>query len=397
VNTVALLLVALEYATITLRRGPVVSTVDTATYSRWADLLVAAHFDYFTWSRSIDFVVPPLAYSGWVTVVALNKLAFGAAWADGILALNLAAAIVSVGIVLRLVAGVTASRLAVGAAAASFFVAFELFLWIPYALADVTFMFLTVAVFSLLVSNALSGGHHGLARRALPFALGLLALAYRPAALPLVVVMIVAGVAGGRLRAADAAARVTAARRIGVGIGFVIAAAILVDALLMSDPSRWPFPFLSSWIRELGQEFQAGYVIYGRPETYHPAPGGFLDYVWLDVDRLRSFFVFTAAGFSREHVLVNVAFFVPAYVGWAIAAVSLLRGKSGSTWPEWWATVLGTLFVLSFCLFHSLQQIDFDWRYRLPCLPVLAMLAAIGWHRLLRRFGTSREPARNPD
>ena len=165
----------------------------------------------------------------------------------------------------------------------------------------------------------------------------------------------------------------------------------------MSDPSRWPFPFLSAWIRELSHEFQGGYVIYGRPETYHPAPGGVLDYVWLEVDRLRSFFVFTAEGFSREHVLVNVAFFVPAYAGWAVAAASLLRGKSGSTWPEWWATVLGTLFVLSFCLFHSLQQIDFDWRYRLPCLPVLAVLAAIGWHRLIRRFGILRERSRNPD
>ena len=149
-NAVALLIVVLEYVTITLRRGPVVSTVDTATYSRWADLLVASHFDYFAWSRSIDFVIPPVAYSGWVTVVALNKLAFGSAWADGILALNFAVAIACVGIVLTLVTRVTASRLAVGAAAALFLVAFELFLWIPYALADVTFMFLTIAVLSLL-------------------------------------------------------------------------------------------------------------------------------------------------------------------------------------------------------------------------------------------------------
>jgi len=367
--------VAVIYAVVAVRRGPVASSVDTATYARWADQLIALHFDYLAWARAIEFTVPPLAYAAWVTVVALLKLALGDSWLNGILALNLAAAVASVAIVLGLVARITERRLVVAAAAVSFLVAFELFLWIPYCLSDVTFMFLAVVMFAILLSG----------RRIAAIAIAVLALAYRPTALPLLVVVVFA-ILAVRLRAADAETRATAARRILMGIAAVTAIAVVLDAVLMSDPSRWPFPFLSSWIRELANEFHQGQVIYGRPETYHAPPAGFLDYVWVDLDRLRSFFLFTAQDFSREHDLANVAFFVPVYAGWIVAMVAAARARADMSSREWWATVLGTVFVVSFCVFHSLQQIDFDWRYRLPCLPVLVLLGAIGWRRMVQQL-----------
>ena len=90
------------YAVISLRRGPIFSA-DSARYSHWADLLIASNFNYISWSSGTDWVVPPLAYAGFVTIVALNKLILGSAWANGIVVLNLALAIATVYMVLRLV------------------------------------------------------------------------------------------------------------------------------------------------------------------------------------------------------------------------------------------------------------------------------------------------------
>jgi hypothetical protein len=41
------------------------------------------------------------------------------------------------------------------------------------------------------------------------------------------------------------------------------------------------------------------------------------------------------------------------------------------------------------------RMIEFDWRYRLPCLPVLILLGAIGWHQLVREFAI-RQQSRLP-
>lgn len=374
--------IALVYAVIALRRGPVFSA-DSARYSRWADLLIASHFNFISWSSSANWVVPPLSYAGFVTVVALNKLLLGSAWAYGIVALNLALAIAMAFMVLRLVERLTASRLLVVGAGVAFLAAFELWLWIPYVLSDVSFMFLTFSAFYVLGLDAMRGGQRPLWRGAFPLALAALALLYRPAGLPLAILVVIALVFGPRLKAISATARIATARWTALVLLALIAVAVVVDAALMANPGTWPFPFLSGWIRELSHEYRLGVVIFGRPTTFHSSPSGLLDYVWLNIDRLRSFFVFSADGFSSPHNLANTVFFVPVYSGWVVAVVSLLRSRSRFSWASWWATAFGTLFVVLFWVFHSLQYIDYDWRYRLPCLPMLVMLGGIGWNEVI--------------
>jgi hypothetical protein len=381
--------VALVYTVISLRRGPVLSA-DSARYSQWADLLIASHFNYVSWSSSLNWPVPPMAYAGWVTIVALNKLALGSAYAYGIVVVNLVLAIVTVGMVLRLVERLTSSRLMVGAAGLAFLVAFELWLWIPYALSDLSFMFLSFWVVYLLCSDERLAGRRSIWRSALPLALALLALVYRPAGLPLVLLAVVTALFGRRLRSVTTEARIAIARWSAITLVALIAIAVVLNAALVANPGSWPFPFLSGWIQEVSREYRQGIVIFGRPETFHSSPGGLLDYVWLSIDRLRSFFVFSAQAFSRGHTLVNVAFFVPVYAGWLVALVSLMRSRSSFNWAKWWATAVGTLFVVFFGVFHSLQYIDYDWRYRLPCLPVLIMLGSIGWNEVITGLRTVR-------
>jgi hypothetical protein len=388
VTPVAVGLIGLYYTALNLRRSPVLSP-DSYTYSRWADQLLAMHFNYIAWSRGIDFVVPPLTYAGWVTIVAFDKLALGPAWARGILVLNLVLATAVAFMVLRLVGRLTSSTILVAGATAAFLVGFELFLWIPYALSDVSFMFLACVVVYLICSYLGTDRPPSPLRAGVPFLVALLALLYRPAALPLFVLAIVAAAAARRVQFADGVRLALLARRAAVVLVALVAVVVVIDSILMSNPGLWPFPFLSSWIHELSQEYRQGMVVYGRPETFHRPPGTTLDYLWLNIDRLRSFFVFTAPSFSRPHQFANIAFFVPVYVGWLVALWSILRSKAFLNRGLWWATGIGTLFVVFFAVFHSLQQIDFDWRYRLPCLPILILLGAIGWHQLLREVAVS--------
>src|SRR5690349_4066022 len=79
--------IALAFGVFIYQQG-IIASSDTATYSGWADALISCHFNYLTWARETDFVVPLTLYAGWTTVVALFKLLLGSAWMKGIVVLN---------------------------------------------------------------------------------------------------------------------------------------------------------------------------------------------------------------------------------------------------------------------------------------------------------------------
>jgi hypothetical protein len=67
----------------------------------------------------------------------------------------------------------------------------------------------------------------------------------------------------------------------------------------------------------------------------------------------------------------------------------LWRGRTGFAAPERKVFLAAFGAVLSYALFHALVQVDFDWRYRIPILPHLILLAAGGLADLARR-GSAR-------
>ena len=119
------------------------------------------------------------------------------------------------------------------------------------------------------------------------------------------------------------------------------------------------------------------------PVPLLPRPLCSLDFVAFNVWRSRSSFVFSVDCGPSPRVPVSGCFFLSVYAGWVVAVVSRVRSRSNYDWAAWWATAFGTLFVALFWVFHSLQYIDYDWRYRLPCLPALILLGAIGWNEIL--------------
>jgi hypothetical protein len=86
------------------------------------------------------------------------------------------------------------------------------------------------------------------------------------------------------------------------------------------------------------------------------------------------------------HALLNYLFFLPIYV-LSVFSISLLYKKeSGLSSISWWTIFSCFIFILLFAFFHSFQQIDFDLRYRVPCLLPLVLLAALGLNELINGF-----------
>jgi hypothetical protein len=77
---------------------------------------------------------------------------------------------------------------------------------------------------------------------------------------------------------------------------------------------------------------------------------------------------------------LNLLFFVPAY---ALSAAALVNLRRLTPWQQRAATLL-VFFAMALTVFHAMMQIDYDHRYRLPMLPALIMLAAIGLESVRR-------------
>lgn len=341
----------------------VILSSDSHTYSRWADGLVGAGFDYGAYLRDTRFVVPPVLYAVWVTIVALAKVIAGASWPTIIVALNWVSVIGIAALILFEVRRLTGSGLAVTAAGFLILVAFDVLIFVTYALSDILFLLLTTAVIvcAIRVAEPVPG------RRAKVVGTILLLVAcfFRPTAAPLVALWIMA-LAWPRL---DARKKRIATVATIVGV----IAAVIVHAALMQDPSRWPATALSGWIAQLSREYHRGVVVFGRPATHVPTPDSLFGFVEVTGRKLLYYFAAWFGDYSRLHKLANAMFFVPAYL---LIAFGLFRRDA--TAPARRAIAPALFVIAAFSLFHALQQIDFDHRYRLAILPPLIILAAIG-------------------
>lgn len=162
----------------------------------------------------------------------------------------------------------------------------------------------------------------------------------------------------------------------GFGVAAALAlAGILAHAGVMQDPSRVSAAAHSGWIQQLSVDSHKGIVVYGRPDTYVPPPQSYMDFTQLTLTKWAYYFAPWMSGYSRFHKLVGGAFFVVVY---ALSLLALFRSS------RWKVALLLALFIASFSLFHAVQQIDYDHRYRLPILPALCIFAVLGIETLVR-------------
>jgi hypothetical protein len=367
---------ALLYGAYILKGGVQVSS-DSGTYSGWADALVAARFDYPAYLATQHFVVPPVLYIVWITMVAVCKVVLHDSWPAGIVFLNWLTLTALVYAMVNTTSRVTAS-VASGLAAVVFFAAsLDVLLFLPFALSDVIFLGLSGAILLLGLSIA-ADPREPRGRVLAGTVLLLIGGFFRPTAPPLAVFW------GGALLLA-ARPRLDA-RRAWMGIGLLTllaAAAVAGHAAVLQAPARWSGGE-SGWIRQLSAEAYKGIVVFGRPETYVAPPQTLGDFIALTGRKVAYYFAPWMSGYSRVHTVAGALFFLGTY---ALSIVAVLRSH------RWRVCVLLVLYVAAFALFHGVQQIDFDHRYRLPIIPALAVFAAVGVQALFK-LGAEREPVR---
>ncbi len=159
-------------------------------------------------------------------------------------------------------------------------------------------------------------------------------------------------------------------------------AGITTRAWFYADISRWPVAFLRPILTEYAEREKTGEVVWGRTETFHEPPETTVDHVVIQLDRFIRFFQFTADGYSSRHNLINVFYYVPLY---ALTLLGLVDGLWGTNDLRRRIVAVTAAWIAATAWLHALTVLDFDWRYRLPVLPYLIVLAACGVEAIVRR------------
>lgn len=364
---------------------------DSTKYSRWGDLLISKGFDIQAYLSDTSFLVPPVLYVGWVVVVALCKAAFGASWATGLVVINLLLTIATSFMVFSLVFRVTRSLAPPMTAFALFAGCYDIHVWVPLVLSDASYMALSTVILYLLLSGQGREKH----RMGIYLAQALLlmfALIYRPSAAPLAMAVIVGYCIKFIVGDGSALKRAMFARKLFLALIALFAFTSAAHALVMQDTSLWVFSFAREWVVQISREYHDGFVVYQRPETYNMPPSAYMDYIIITMKKFAYFFAIDASGFSISHTIVNYAFFIPAYCLSIVAIASLLRADSSLSGDSWMVALVSLITIMFYSLFHTLQEVDFDWRYRLPCIPPLILLAAMGMAETEARWSQWRKP-----
>lgn len=359
-------------------RSGIRTGVDTATYSGWADLLIANRFNVASYLRENQWITPPVLYLVWIYVLAIVKTAFGPSWLGGVVVLNLVALGAGVYLTLRSVWQITPSRAGLLLTTVLFLTAGDLLLFVPYVLSDLTYWALSTAVVTLGITVLVDERDSRNLRAPIltGTALAAIALVFRPTASPLVALWIVALLARG----ARAVVIRHAPGLLAVAAVFAFLA-LAAHSYFLTHQSAWPFGAFPPWLRVLADEYKAGVLIWAPGSALLVAPA--TDWPGALRLTLEKWLVFWSPWlplYSAAHTAINLAFFVPVYGLSLVAFANLARLATRQRLAVW----LLANFLLLVSAFHAIMQIESDFRYRLPLLPALIMLAAIGFAWLRR-------------
>ena len=367
-------------------RGVVMSP-DSKSYSRWADILIQYNFNILEFLDNVHFSIPPHFYINWVTITASHKVLLGENWELGIVVLNLMAGVFAALLLLKSLWTITGKPACTLFAGLFLLLCHDYYLWIPYVLSDTIFSLFSFLLFILAIS--LYRQPKELTKRVIGIAaIIFFILFFRPTWPPLLIFVFLSLLLATLFNsiATDSEKRHKLIIRCTLLVCILIPTVIICHSYFMQHPDKWPFPFLSSVVSFLSQDYQKGIVIYARPETYHSLPGNIFEYAYISFHKIIAFFYIDVASYSFIHAVINYIFFVPIY-GLSIFAVAQLFKKGNGPSPSnWWSIFSCVLFISLFAFFHSLHQIDYDFRYRVPCLLPLIFLATLGLNELINSY-----------
>lgn len=240
----------------------------------------------------------------------------------------------------------------------------EIFQWNTYILTDSLFIFvLTASLFTYLMAEK----HYKYYYRGLTGLSILLAILLRPTSLPLLAAFYIV---------------LVPFKKQWLKFGSLFIILIIISSLLtliykLAPHSTHGINYFIDYFIGL---YQRGEIIQGRVGdrlsvrwddgwSWHNV----LSFVHLYILRLVAFWQPFDKQYAIAHKALNTLVYTPVYLG---SAYAILNWKTIATNKK--AFVFLTSLIIGYWLFQSLTIIDYDWRYRLPTLPFLVLLASGG-------------------
>jgi hypothetical protein len=386
VQAVYIFILALAWSLYAYKKG-IVMSLDSDRYSRWADVLLKYDFNIFKYLENVDMYIPPIFYFNWVAIVAFNKLLLGENWEVGVVVVNLVVGI-SIAVLLFKTTWATSGKPVCVIFAGLFLLfCFDFFNWMHYMLSDTIFSSLCFLIF-ILITRLYQQPADLLKRVAGIVILLCYALFFRPSWPPLLLftILSIPLIFFFRPKTSNSTQRHEFIIRCALLACILIPTIIFCHSYFMLHPDKWPFSFFGNVVSWIAHDYQQGAVIWEHFETYHSPPENILDYALISIHKLFAFFYITVNSYSSIHSLINYIFFLPVYGLSIWAVIQLFKKENGPSPSNWWNIFSCALFIFLFAFFHSLEQIEYDFRYRVPCLLPLILLAALGLNELINGF-----------
>jgi hypothetical protein len=379
-------LTSIVWALMAFMKG-VTFSPDSKWYSNAGDILIKHDFNYFNLLALTEHAIPTAFYSAWITIVAITKVIFGANWGIAIVTINYIAAIYTLILLLKATRMLTGNHVCGIFASIALIFCYDFYMWIPYVLSDILFASICFSIIFISIS-IFQNPSRPQKRIVLGVILLGITLFFRPTFFPLVAFILLSILFGlaFKVGTSDANKRNRLITNLTILTCVALSIVLLAHSYILLNSEEWPFSFLKEWITLVAKDYHLGIIVYQRPETYHSIPNGLLDYVFITLSKLISFFAFDFDGYSKMHALLNYMFFLPIYTLSIFSIVLLYKKKNGLSPINWWTISSCLIFIVFFAFFHALQQIDYDLRYRVPCLLPLVLLATLGFNELKIRF-----------
>lgn len=312
-----------------------------------------------------------------VSLVAVASMLAPEQWMTLVMGVNVIASALTAVLLVALVRRLTQSAAAAASALLLYLACFDLVLWVRFVLTDIVYSAIALAVFTL-VADGLLGPRIAYRRLLLCMAIAA-ALLTRPVAIVLVPLVLFAELILGR----------TAPRGRTLVVAGVLAIAVVTSAraYVVHDPARWPFALAGPAVTAYSAREKSGEVVWDRPETARRPPLTMSDHVLQQFDRSARFFQFTASTYSPAHNLMNAGYYLLLY---ALALGGVFDAMRGADARRRSVVLAALVWVLSYALYHGMTLLDFDWRYRIPLMPLIVLMSACGVDALTRRYNAPR-------
>ena len=374
------LIIGIVHVTYVLYKGPLIAP-DTDDYLDWANYLITHNFNYLRLyfdNFSLESESSHILFMrfGFTTIVAFSKIILNSNWLYGILIFNLIMYLLAIYTILFFVWKLTKDILTLVFCSVICLISNEMLLWVNYILTDTSFMSIVFLIL-FLTTNFLLDKENSSNLKLSIFGLVILSLFWRPTALPIIVFIFIILISKPLIR-----------KFANIKVLILIAITSIPFIFIISS-YYFLFNTHSQHITNIIGFSHWNFVsdrVYGFDNIFFNSPyKNILSPALYYIIKFITYFTFINQEFSVSHIVANSIFFIPVYSFSFFAIYSFFKKPIYVNNNLVIATFAITLFIMSFGLFHTIiAHIDYDWRYRLPIIPVLIALSSIGFYEFRR-------------